>query len=161
MRKLLIIPSILLISNCFAEEVKEHNTVKESTTKEASKPVSSSDNKELKKLLLKIENLNREEELLEKKLKRLLGKLDKNKVSKKKKVLKKRKRVSSKKQINNSDIIELQVREGDTLQALAKYFYGDESKFIYIYSKDKSLKIKKNRILTPGIILILPGINEK
>jgi len=146
MRKLLIIPSILLISNCFAEEITQKS------------PLEASRGKELQNLLLKIENLNREEEILENRLKMLLGKLDK---SQKPKKLKIKKRLTSKIDINNSDIIELKVQEGDTLKALAKYFYGDASKAIYIYSKDKSIKIRPNRTLTPGMILILPGIDEQ
>jgi len=144
MRKLLMIPSILLISNCFAEEITQKSQL------EASR------GKELQNLLLKIENLNREEELLENRLKMLLGKLDKSQKPKKKKV---KKVLTSKKHINNSDIIEIKVQEGDTLKELAKYFYGDASKATYIYSKDKSIKIRNNKTLTPGTILILPGIN--
>ncbi len=52
------------------------------------------------------------------------------------------------------------VKEGDSLEKIAKQFYGKKSKWNLIYDANKA-KIKNPNKIRPGIELVIPGAEEK
>jgi nucleoid-associated protein YgaU len=52
------------------------------------------------------------------------------------------------------------VQEGDTLYSLARRYYNDDAKFVDIYQVNRNVLTRPDE-LTPGTVLVLPGVRAE